>query len=61
MDKTFLVKGLGTEVVESHFVMAFAVQILPKVKILSDSSNNLSQLNEPGNSCMFWGLLRADG
>lgn len=61
MDQTFLVKGLGIEIMESYFVMAFAAQILLKVKILFDSFNNLSQLNEPGNSCLFWSLLRADG
>lgn len=61
VDQTFLVKGLGTEIVESLFVMAFAVQTLPKVRILFDSSNNLSQLNAPGNSCLFWVLLRVHG
>jgi len=60
MDQTILVKGLWTEILESHFVMVFAVQLLPKVKILFDSSNSLSQLNEPGNSCLFWDLPRAD-
>lgn len=61
VDQTFLVKGLGIEIVESHFVMVFAVQILPEVKILFDSSTNLSQLNKPGNSCLFGALLRAGG
>lgn len=49
MDQIFLVKGFGIEIVEIHFVKAFDVQILPKVKILFDSCNNFSELSDPGN------------